>query len=65
MYQIGEGKFSFNSIIEGNDAVNSFYNMHSPLFSGKRFVKEGKCTLVFGRKDAHVVKGRTGELIKE
>ena len=39
--------------------------MHSPLLSGGKFVKEEKCTLVFGRKNAHVVKGQTGELVKE
>ena len=31
----------------------------------KIFVKEGKCTLVIGRKNGHVVKGRTGELVQQ
>ena len=39
--------------------------MHSPLLSGGKFAKEGKCTFVFGRKNAHVIKGRKGELVKE
>ena len=39
--------------------------MHSPLLSGGTFVKKGKCRLVFGRKNAHVVKGRTGELVQQ
>ena len=39
--------------------------MYSPLISGGKFVKEGKCRLVFGQKNVHIVKGRTGELVKE
>ena len=60
MYKTGEGKLPFDNIPKGTDAVNIFHNMHSPLLSGGKFVKEGKCTIVFGRKNAHVVKGRTG-----
>ena len=65
MHQTGERKLPFNNVPEGTDAVNVFHNMHSPLLSGEKFVKERKCTLVFGRKNAHVVKRRTGELIKK
>ena len=65
MNQIGEGKLPFDNVPEGTKEVNIFYDIHSPLLSGGKFVKEGKCTLVFGRKNAHVVKGRTGELVKE
>ena len=39
--------------------------MHSPVLRGGKFIKEGKCTLLFGQKNMHVVKGRTGELVKE
>ena len=39
--------------------------MHPPHLSGRKVVKEGKCTLVFGRKNAHIVKVRTGELVKK
>ena len=42
-----------------------FHDMHSSLLNGGKFVKEEICTLVFGRKNAHVVKRRTGKLIKE
>ena len=38
--------------------------MHSPLLSGGTFVKEDKCTLVFGRENVHIVQGRTGELVQ-
>ena len=39
--------------------------MHSPLLGSGTFVNEGKCTLVFGRENAHVVKGRTGRLVQQ
>ena len=39
--------------------------MHLPLLSGGKFVKEVKCTLVFEKKNTHVVKGQIGELVKE
>ena len=45
--------------------MNIFHDMHSPLLSGGKFFKEGKCALVFGRKNAHVVKVRTEETVKE
>ena len=65
MHQMGEGKLPFNNVLEGTDEFNIFHDIHSPLLSGRKFVKEGKCTLVFGRKNAHVVKGQTGGLVKK
>ena len=65
MHQTGEGKLPFDNMPKGTNAVNIFHNMHLPLLSGGRFVKLGKCTLVFGRKNAHVVKEQTGELVKK
>ena len=29
------------------------------------FVKEGKCTLIFGKENAHIVKGHTGRLVQQ
>ena len=63
--QTREGKLLFDNVPEGTEEVNIFHNMHSPLLSSGKFVKEGKCTLVFGRKNVHVIKGRTVELVKE
>ena len=63
MSQTEEGTLPFNNIPEGAEDVQLFENMHSPLLSGGKFVKKG-CTLVFGRENAHVVKGKTGEIIK-
>ena len=65
IHQIEEEKLSFNNVSEGTNKVNIFHNMHPSLLNGGTFVKEEICTLVFGRKNAHVVKGRTGELVKE
>ena len=64
MHQKAEAKLPFDNLPTGTDAVNIFHKMHSPLLSGGVFVKEGECTLVFGRKNAHIVKGKTGELVK-
>ena len=63
--QTGEGKLLFDNVSKGTKDVKLFHDMHSPLLSGGKFVKEGKCTLVFGRKNVHVIKERTGELVKE
>ena len=63
MDQIGKGKLPFDNIPEGTKEVNIFNDIHSSLLSGGKFVKEEKCTLVFGRKNAHMVKGQTGELV--
>ena len=65
MYQTGEGKLPFNNVPKGTNEVNIFHNMHSLLLSGGKYIKERKCTLVFGRKNAHVVKEQTGELVKK
>ena len=65
IHQMEEGKLPSNNVPEGTDEVNIFHDMNSPLLSGRKFVKEGKCTLVFRRKNAHVVKGQTGELVRE
>ena len=54
----------FDNLSEGIDAVNIFHKMHSPLLGGGIFVKEGKCTLVFGREKTHIVKGCTGKLVQ-
>ena len=50
MNQIGEGNLPFENVPEGTKEVNIFNDIHSPLLSGGKFVKEGKCTLVFGKK---------------
>ena len=50
--QIGEGKLPVDNVLEGTKEVNIFHDMHSPLLSGGKFVKEGKYTLVFGRKNS-------------
>ena len=63
MSQTEEGELPFDNILAGAEDVQLFENMHSPLLSDGKFVQ--KCTLVFGRKHAHIVKGPTGELIKE
>ena len=55
----------FDNLSEGIDAVNIFHKMHSPLLGGGTFVKEGKCTLVFGRENAHIVKGSIGKLVQQ
>ena len=65
MNQIGEGELPFINVPEGTKEVNIFHDIHSSLLSGGKFVKEGKWTLVFGRKNTHVVKRQTGELVKE
>ena len=65
MHQTGEGKLPFINVPKGTNEVNIFHDMHSPLLSGIKSVNEGKFTLVFGRKNAYVVKGRTGELVKK
>ena len=64
MHQKAKAKLPFDNLPKGTDAVSIFHKMHSPLLSGGVFVKEGDCTLVFGRKNAHIVKGQTGELVK-
>ena len=58
---MGEGKLPLDNVLEGIKEVNIFHDMHSPLLRGGTFVKQGKYTLVFGRKNTHVVKGQTGE----
>ena len=65
MNQTGEGKLQFNNVPEGTKDEKLFHNMHSPLLSGGRFVKKGKYTLVYGQNNGHVVKRRTGKLVKE
>ena len=65
MQQKGEGKLPFNNIPDGTDAGNVFHKIHSPLLSGRKIFKKGKCTLVFGSKNSHMVKGQTGELVKK
>ena len=57
MQQKGVAKLPFDNLPTGTDAVEIFHKMHSPLLGSGKFVKEGKCTLVFGRKNAHIVKG--------
>ena len=42
MNQIGEEKLPFDYVPEGTKTVNIFNDMHSPLLSGGKFVKEGK-----------------------
>ena len=64
MEQTEEGKLPLDNILAGVEDMQLFENMHSPLLSGEKFVKKG-CTLVFGRENAHVVKGKTGEIIKQ
>ena len=64
MHQTGEGNLPFNNVPEGTKEVNIFHDIDSPLLSGGQLIKEGKYTLVFGRKNAHVVKGQTGEVVK-
>ena len=64
MHQTGEGNLPFNNVPEGTKEVNIFHDIDSPLLSGGKLIKEGKYTLVFGRKNAHVVKGQTGEVVK-
>ena len=63
--QTGKGKLLLDNVPEATKEVRLFHDIHSPLLSGGEFVVGGKCTLVFGRKNAHIVKGRTGELVKE
>ena len=63
MSQTEEGILPFNNIPEGAEDVQVFENMHSPPLSGGKFVKK-RCTLVFGRENAHIVKGKTGEIVK-
>ena len=65
MHQKGEDNLPFNSVSAGTNAVNIFHEMYSQVLSGENFVKEGKCTLVFGRENAHVIQGRTGELVQQ
>ena len=65
MSQTGEGKLPFDNLPEDTEDAKLFHNMYSPLLSGGKFVKEEKCTLVFKRNNAHVVKGQTGKLIRE
>ena len=65
MYQKGEGNVPFNNVPAGTNAVNILHKRHSLLLSGGKFVKEEKCTLVFGRENTHVVKGRTGDLVHQ
>ena len=65
MHQKRESKLPFNNLPEGTDAVNIFHKMHSPLLSGGTFVKEDKCTLVFGRENAHIVQGCTRKLVQQ
>ena len=65
MHQKGERKLPFNNIPDGTDVVNIIHKMHSPLLSGRKFIKEGKCTLVFGRKNTYVVKGHTREQVQQ
>lgn len=64
MQQKGVAKLPFDNLPTGTDAVEIFHKIHSPLLGGGKFVKEGKCTLVFGRKNAHIVKGETGKLVQ-
>ena len=61
--QTEEEILPFDNIPTGAEDVQLFENMHSPLISGGKFVKKG-CTLVFGRENAHIFKGKTGEIIK-
>ena len=65
MQQKGVAKLPFDNLPTGTDAVEIFHKMHSPLLGGGKFVKEGKCTLVFGRENAHIVKGQTGKLVQQ
>ena len=64
MNQTGKGKLPFDNLPEGTRNVKIFNDMHSPLLSGGVFVTEGDCTLVFGRENAHILKGKTGEVVK-
>ena len=64
MSQTGKGKLPFDNLPKGTEDVKLFHDMNSPLLSGGKFVKEGKCTLVFRRKNAHIAKGRTEELVQ-
>ena len=50
MNQTGKGKLPFDNLPAGTKEVKLFHDMHSPLLSGGKFVKDGECTLVFGRK---------------
>ena len=62
--QTREGELQFNNVPQGTKDVKPFHDMYSSLISGGKFVKKG-CSLVFEQKNAHIVKGRTGELVKE
>ena len=64
MQHKGVAKLPFDNLPTGTEAVKIFHRMHSPLLGGGKFVKEGICTLVFGRKNAHIVKGQTGTLVQ-
>ena len=59
-----EGEFPFDNIPEGTEDVQLFNDIYSPLLSGRKFVKKG-CTLVLSRRNVHVIKGSTGELIQQ
>ena len=62
--QTAAGELPFNNIPVGAEDVQVFKNMHSPLLSGGKFVKQG-CTLVFDTPNAHILKGKTGDKIKK
>ena len=60
-----EAKLPFDNLPAGTEAVKIFHKMHSPLLGGEKFVKEGKCTLLLGRENAHIVKCRTGKSVQQ
>mmetsp|Transcript_16446 Transcript_16446/g.18975 ORF Transcript_16446/g.18975 Transcript_16446/m.18975 type:complete len:95 (-) Transcript_16446:778-1062(-) len=44
MNQTGKGRLPFDNLPEGTKDVKLFHDVHSPLLSGGKFVKDGKCT---------------------
>ena len=48
MSQRRERKLPFDVVPKGTKDVKLFHDMHSLLLSDGKFVKEGKCTLLFG-----------------
>ena len=62
MNQTGEGELPFDNVPKDTEDVQLSNDIHSPLLGKTKVVKKG-WTLVFGCKNAHIVKGITGELI--
>ena len=64
MTQIEEGELPFDNIPEEAKDVQLFENMHSPLLSGGKFVKN-KCNIIFDTPEAHILTGETKEAVRQ